>query len=114
MEFRILSFSSFLDVNILNDNIDINVVFSNGDVFFATLITIENIKQLMEEESFFWIDTMLIVSSLEKNSIKKSIKEVIENGYFEKIFSKIGTLKTLEGYVKSYNDFNKVDSNFII
>src|SRR5690554_7688996 len=68
MEFRILSFSSFLDVNILNDNIDINVVFSNGDVFFATLITIENIKQLMEEESFFWIDTMLIVSSLEKRS----------------------------------------------
>lgn len=114
MDFKILTFSSFSDVNIINDNIDINVVFSNGDVYFATLITVQNIKQLMGDESFFWIDTMFIVNCLSKESIKKAISETIENNYFDKIFSKIGNLETLEWRVKSYHDFDSFYSNRII
>lgn len=114
MEFRVITFSSFSDVNYLNDNIDVNVVFPNGDVFFATLITITNIQQLKGNYSFFWIDNMLIVENLDKKTIKKAIEEVIENDYFEKIFSKIGNIETLDGFVKRYDDFNKTDLNLII
>lgn len=114
MEFRVIAFSSFSDVNVLNDNIDINVIFPNGDVFFATLITIQNIQQLMDGDSFFWIDAMLIVSSLDKENIKRSIIEIIENNYFEKIFSKIGNLKTLDGYANNYEDLDNHYSNFAI
>lgn len=114
MEFKILTFTSFSDVDILNDNIDVNIVFSDGDVYFATLITVQNIKQLMGDESFYWIDTMLIVNCLSKECIKKAISETIENNYFDKIFSKIGNLQTLEWRAKSYHDFESFYSDRII
>ncbi len=43
MRFKIIFPTGYQVADIFNDNIDINVVLENGDVFFGTLFTISNL-----------------------------------------------------------------------
>lgn len=82
------------------------MIFESGEIFFATLFTIDNIKGLMNqtEESYFYSDSMLILKDLKKETIRKSIEDLIVDSYFTNIFSKIGNLLSTEGYKLTFNN----------
>ena len=95
--------------DITNDNMDINVVFSNGTVHFATIFTIKNIQELMSKDNglYFWAMDMVIVIDLERNTIRKAIGDMIKDGYFYEMFSSIGTIESV------YPDKNYTFSDII-
>lgn len=95
--------------DVFNDNLDLNVIFPDNSVFFATSFTIYNIQHLMEKEqnNYFWAVDMFIVKDLEKMTIRKAIQEAINEEYFDLIFSRIGSLSTV--YSKSVNYDSIVD-----
>jgi hypothetical protein len=47
MNFKIYFPASYLVKDIYNDNIDINVILEDGQVFFATFFTLQNIQWLI-------------------------------------------------------------------
>lgn len=106
MSFKIVFPTGYQINDKINDNIDINVILSNGDVYFATLFTLSNIQYLMgkDRHNFFWADSMLIVESLDKNSIREAISEMISEGYFNNALSKIGNIDSIYGRSNTYSE----------
>jgi hypothetical protein len=101
-------FPSGYDVNdIENDNIDVNVILPDGAVFFATFFTIQNIERIMNNEKglFFWSTDMVILKDLKENTINNTIEKIIQDGYLELIFSKIGSVESVYSGYKSFDDF---------
>lgn len=79
--------------DIYNDNIDVNIVFETGEVYFGTLVTIKNIQTFFNRgDSYFWSTDMLILENLRKESIMNAIEEIIKNESYFYIFDKIGEL----------------------
>jgi len=112
MKFKILFPSGYRITDVLNDNIDINIVLENEDVFFGTLFTVSNINYLMSKESgitFFWATDMVIVTNLEIKTIHEAISQLISSGNFDQAFSKIGDVKSV--YSQDLN-FEKIESGY--
>lgn len=97
--------------DIFNDNIDIHIIMSNDEVYVATLFTLQNIEMLMRrnDASYFWSSDMIIVPGLSHLTMRKAIQEALDDGYFEKACSKIGSVKTVFDYEgwQSYSEFDK-------
>jgi len=112
MEFKL--FSRHRVADIFNDNIDIHIILRNDDVYVATLFTLKNIDILMrrDEASYFWASDMIIVSDLSHLTIRKAIQAALDDGYFENICSKIGTVKTVFDY-EGWQSYNQVDKTSI-
>lgn len=93
-------------------NLDINVVLETGDVFFATIFTIENIKNLIDKDlsSYFWVPDMIIVKEVTKQAIYKAIGGIIEDGYLEMSLSKIGSISDVYGDDHSFDSL--VEKNY--
>jgi hypothetical protein len=112
MPFKIVFPVPYQVTDIYDDNIDVNIVLSNGDVYFATLFTLKNIRKLLiiNSEIYFWFADMLIVEDLSYQKIHKVVETVLNDGYFEKAFSKIGTISTVYSHHgwKEYADVNKI------
>ena len=91
--------------DIFNDNLDLNVIFPDNSVFFGTSFTVYNIQHLMEKgpDNYFWAVDMFIVKDLDKITIKKAIQYAINDGYFNLIFSRIGSLSTVYGKSVNYD-----------
>jgi hypothetical protein len=106
--FKVIFPSGYEIIDLLNDNIDVNVIFDNGKVFFATLFTINNVQSLMlkDETVFFWAEDMLIVANLEKGTIRKVVEESIREGCFGRAFCEIGLIENIYGIDKSYDELN--------
>ena len=100
--------------DIFNGNIDIHIILSNDDVYVATLFTLKNIEMLMrrDESSYFWASDMIIVPDLSHSTIRKAIQEALDDGYFENVCSKIGTVKTVFDY-EGWQTYNHVDKTYI-
>lgn len=96
-DFKIVFPIGYQVSDVFDDNLDINIVFENGDVFFGTLFTLSNVEKIMsnENEDHFWSTDMLIVRNLELSTIKKAINKIVYENYEEEIFSKIGTIQTI-------------------
>lgn len=83
--------------NLYNDNTDIYIVFKNdfSKVFVATLFTLENISQIMNnnKECFFWASDMLIVDNLSRETIYSSINRIFNTEYYnvEEVFTLVGS-----------------------
>jgi len=93
--FKILFPAGYNITEITDDNIDVNVILSNGFVYFATFFTISNIKNLMNKDLYFWSTDMIVVKNLEKETIKKIVLNIIDEELLETSFSKIGTIKEI-------------------
>lgn len=104
--FKILFPTGYQVNSVENDNIDIHVVVSTGQIYFATLFTLKNIHYLMEREndSYFWVDSMLIVRNLEKSSIKDAIKRILEEEYGNVVLNEIGTIESIYGEGKLFEE----------
>ncbi|WP_299107026.1 hypothetical protein [uncultured Tenacibaculum sp.] len=85
-------------------NLDINVVLETDEVFFATIFTIENIKNLIvkDQSSYFWATDMIIVKEVTKRAIYEAIGDIIEDGYLEMSLSKIGSTSDVYGEGSSF------------
>lgn len=96
--------SGYIVDDVSNDNIDINIYTPNGDIFFATLFTLNNIAGLMQKDQsvHFWSDSMVILKDLEKATIKASITAMIEEDYLHHAFSNIGNMSGANAVYKSY------------
>ena len=83
-----------------DDNIDLNVILTNGDVYFATAFTLKNIEKLLVKSELvhFWSTDMFIVKDLTIETIEKAVAEMITVGHLENAFSKIGTKETVYGH----------------
>lgn len=111
--FKIIFPSGYQIMDVLDDNLDINVIFDNGQVFFATLFTIKNVKSLMlkDEAVFFWAENMLIVTNLKKETIRRAIQESINEGCFRRAFCEIGFIENIYGIGKSYDELKDITIN---
>ncbi|HCO67618.1 MAG TPA: hypothetical protein DIT04_07685 [Dysgonomonas sp.] len=99
----------YLDTNIFNDNVDVNIVFETGEVYFGTLITMKNIESFINRgDIYFWCTNMFIVKDLKKETIRAAILKSLFDKNFKDIFTKIGDIAHIfEGL--SYNDL--IDMN---
>ncbi len=106
MNYKIRFPSGYQVSDPLNDNIDLNIFFPNGDVYFGTLVAAGNIPFLMEKnkEIYFWMTDMLIVKDLSRHTMRKAIGQVIEGEFFDKVFSKIGVIG-----VDVYTEYSSYD-----
>lgn len=86
------------DINPNNDNIDVEVSFTNGDRYSASFFTLSNIESLLiryQETKeccaglYFWASDIIIVKILTEDVIKSSITDLIESGEFYSSFSKL-------------------------
>jgi len=98
--------------DIYNDNLDLNIVLENGEVYFGTLFTLQNIKDLMESDSdiYFWSTDMLILRDLSYDSISIVVKKLLEDGTLKQVFSKIGTIDSVFFHL-GWNDYSDVLSS---
>ena len=96
-KFYVLFPGSYRINDIFNDNMDAYVVFKDdfSKVYFISLFTLENIKQIMDlnRHTFFWSTNMLIIENLSKEMIYKSINEIIETDIleFDHVFEFVGS-----------------------
>jgi hypothetical protein len=87
-----------------DDNIDVNIILINEDVFFGTLFTIANIQSLLlkGDRSFFWATDMIIVKDLRRETIDQAIQQLIDDEFIYSALTKIGTLKQVMPNVTSF------------
>lgn len=85
--------------DILNSNLDINIVLENTFVYWGTIYTLENIRELMisNKEPFFWSSNFLIIEDMSLETIKITIEKIISKGDLDNIFVKIGDINTIYG-----------------
>jgi hypothetical protein len=95
MKYKIRFPTGWTDINESNDNIDINVVLENGEVYWGIIFSVQNIEYLMKKEgnSFFSCSSMAIVSELNPQNIHDLITSIVDSGFIEDVFSNIGTIE---------------------
>jgi hypothetical protein len=79
----------------LDDNVDIHVEFATGERYVATFFTTANIQRLMDKDAetgecagglYFWATDMVIVRSLTRENIERTIADLLSSGTFESVF----------------------------
>lgn len=99
--YKIIIHASLQELNPLNDNVDVEVIFDNGVSYVATFFTLENIRKRMEyyEQSgecmygfYFWAANMIIVRKLTLEDIARVVSDLLSEGEFERAFSKVPSL----------------------
>ncbi|MDF2849700.1 MAG: hypothetical protein K0S31_385 [Sphingobacterium multivorum] len=105
MKFKVLFPAPYQVVDVYDDNLDINIILENDEVYFGTLFTLTNINKLMEKnrEIYFWSTDMLIVKELSYQGIHAALQAVLNECYFNSVFSKIGVVEDI------YSDFEWKD-----
>jgi len=105
-DFKVVFPSGYNINDYYDDNIDLNIILPTGRVFFSTFFTILNIKNLIEKDNtlYFWSTDMLIVRDLKKETIKKVIFNMIDDGYFESVCADIGGVHEVFPDIEAYSD----------
>jgi hypothetical protein len=100
LRYRIKIFGGEEPIDPASDNVDVEVILSNGDRYVATFFTIENIRRIMERYvetgecangKYFWASDMIIVDELTEEAIEETVRDLMISGEFFKAFS--GPLK---------------------
>lgn len=98
--------SNYDEVDILNDNIDIKIVLSSNLVYAATLYTVSNINELIENTfpKYFVSADMVIVKDLSYSSINKVIIDILEKDLMHICMSMIGTISQIFSGASGFAD----------
>ncbi len=89
--------SSYEDVDVLNDSIDIKNALSSDIVYSGTLFTLSNIRYLLGQSDLlcFHAEDMIIVKDLTFFTINEAIKNIIKNNLIGSYMSMIGTVNEI-------------------
>ncbi len=96
-KYKLTIYRGTTPLNSNNDNVDVQVTFPNGERFSAVFFTIRNIEALMKRYKktgecagglYFWASDMIIVKSLTKKTICKTIDRLLAEDEFGDVFSK--------------------------
>ncbi|MNK17282.1 hypothetical protein D3C87_354690 [compost metagenome] len=111
MKFKVRFPAPYQVIDVDDDNLDVNIILENDEVYFGTLFTLTNIDKLMEKnrEIYFWSTNMLIVKELSYQGIYAALKTLLNDGYFNSVFSKIGVVKDIYSHWE-WKDFSDVVS----
>ena len=111
MKFKVLFPAPYQVIDVYDDNLDVNIILENDEVYFGTLFTLTNIDKLMEKnrEIYFWSTDMLIVKELSYQGIHAALQAILNEGYFFSVFSKIGVVKDIYSHWE-WKDFADVVS----
>jgi hypothetical protein len=80
----------------LDENIDVEVTFDNGNRYVATFFTLENIRMLIQKYKrtgechnglYFWASDMIILERLTPENVQKAVVDLLEHDEFEAAFS---------------------------
>ena len=98
--------SDYDEIDVLNDNVDIKIVLSSNLVYSATLYTVFNVKELVENAfpKYFISDDMIIVKDLSSQSINKAIEDILEKDLMHLCMSMIGTVNQIFTRATCFND----------
>lgn len=101
-----------IEEDLENYNIDLNVVFSTGEVYFATAFTPSNLGYLMDKLaiSYFWASDMFVVRNLKKTTLREAIQQAIDQDCFTRIFAMIGMIDEVYAGRKTFESI--VDETF--
>ncbi|MEN0067813.1 MAG: hypothetical protein AAGA48_37135 [Myxococcota bacterium] len=93
MEWKVRVLHDIIDP--LEDNVDVEVEFSDGRRFAATFFTLASIRQLMLRWSktgecasglYFWSTHPIVVQTLSPSVIHEVVEDLLTNGEFEHAF----------------------------
>ena len=104
--------SDYDEVDVLNDNVDIKIVLSSNLVYAATLYTLSNIKELIENTipKYFVSEDMIIVKDLHYPSINEAILDILEKDLMHLCMSLIGTIDQIFTGVTGFADIKNYGS----
>jgi hypothetical protein len=102
--FKIVFPAGYQIKNYYNDNLDVNIILDSDKVFFGTLFTPMNIDFLIKGDIFFWATDMLVVRDLKKNTIRRAITKIINEGHLSNIFSEIGEINKVIPGKKNFSE----------
>jgi hypothetical protein len=93
--YRILLIEGVDELDPIDDNVDVEILFDDGRRYGATLFTLENVHSLMERYrssgecgggSYFWASQMIMVRSLTPAAIAEAIGALIAEGDLDQAF----------------------------
>ena len=96
-DYQVIIYNGAALLNPGNDNVDVQVIFSNGESFSAVFFTLENIDTLMKHYKetgecakglYFWASDMIIVQELTEQTICETIRNLLVKAEFESVFLK--------------------------
>ncbi len=104
--------STYEEVDVLNDNIDVKIVLSSNLVYAGTLYTVSNIMDLIENTfpQYFIAEDMILVKDLSYISINKVIIDILEKNLIQSCMSMIGTITEVFIKANSFADIKNYGS----
>lgn len=85
-------------LNIDDDNVDVEITLPDGQVYSATFFTLANLKSLMAgyrksgecaNGLYVWAADMIVVEKLTRETIQKSIEDMVQTGEIYSACSRI-------------------------
>ena len=83
------------NLNADDDNVDVFVYFADGRKYVATFFTVSNIRSIMRKDQgtgecagglYFWASNMIVVERLDRETIERTVADLIQSREFEKAF----------------------------
>ena len=100
MNYELIVYDDENGINSTDDNVDVEVRLDNGKFYTATFFTLENVRSLLTRYKstgecanglYLWTVDMIIVENLSKETIRKTVDDLIESGEISSAFSEITT-----------------------
>lgn len=91
--YKVIVYDEITDIH--NDNIDIEVIFSDKTRYSATVFTVKNIETLMEKDAktgenndgqYLWCPDLLIIHDLKEVTILDTIQHLIDENKLSSVF----------------------------
>lgn len=95
---------SINDRDPVDDNVDVEVKFADGSRFTATFFTLENVRSLFSKNkitgecskgTYLWATEMILVESLDRETMLETVRGLIRDGEFEDAFTKVSDVSRL-------------------
>lgn len=92
--------------DVFNYNLDFHLILENGKVFYGTFFTLDNIHSLMKANQlvYFWAEDMVIMENLRKETLRKALDNIMDDGFMKMILCEIGTIQSIYPEVGSFDE----------
>lgn len=84
--------------DVIDDNLDVEVKFSDGSRFTATFFTLENLSSLFTKNkqtgecgngTYLWAKEMIIVQRLDQETMDATVRGLLRDGELESAFARV-------------------------